>query len=188
MIRSPRPKRVPDAEAEEFEDFYRSSSGRLFRYASAIASSARQLEAEDACQEAWLKMWRAWDRADPAHREAWALRVVRNCCIDTLRREQRRQSASLAPLVSEEDGRGMRTSEALQPDDALERVADAQAVDAALRKLPEQLRRTLWMREVLGLSYAEMASALGVPIGTVMSRLHSARRRLARELGREDRR
>ena len=62
--------------------------------------------------------------------------------------------------------------------------AEAERLVLQLARLPAHLRDTLWLREVMGLSYADIASTLQVPIGTVMSRLHTARRRLARRLGR----
>ncbi len=179
MIRLPGPRRAP----EEFEEFYRSRAGRLFKYASVVAGAGSPAEAEDACQEAWLKMWRAWDRADPARRDAWALSVVRNCCIDTMRREQRRKAVVSAQPI---DGEAPYTSSPDDgPEDAVDRSADADVIARALETLPEHLRQTLWLREVADLSYAEIAAALDVPIGTVMSRLHSARRRLARQLERQ---
>jgi len=153
-----------------FEDFYRATARELRRYAQAVAGSGT---VDDACQEAWLRMWRAWGSADDERLEAWARRVVRNCCIDDLRR-----CRPTSPMVPD------RPDAARGPDDIAVDRAEAATVAEHFRQLPVGLRQALWLREVVGFSYAEIADALGVPIGTVMSRLHAARHKLARKLER----
>lgn len=161
---------VDSVRRSNFEDFYRRRAGDALRYATAIVGRE---EAEDACQEAWLRIWRAWGQADPAHLDAWAFRVVRNACLD--RHRARRPVHSL-------DGIDVRSPDNLE-DVVLPRVeADAALVLVGNLSLP--LRETLWLREVSGLSYAEIAAVQEVPVGTVMSRLHAARRKLARMLDR----
>ncbi len=167
--------------SRQFEEFYRSHAPGLLRYASAVAGRGRRAEAEDACQEAWLKMWRAWDSADPARRDAWALRIVRNCCIDAKRREQRLGSGAVLHLA---DSAHEPRSTTAEPEEVAVGAAEGSVVTEAIEALPDHLRQTLWLREVMDLSYAEIAASLGIPAGTVMSRLHAARRRLARSLGR----
>jgi RNA polymerase sigma factor (sigma-70 family) len=155
-----------DARPGAFSEFYARWSGDAQRYAWAIAGPDC---AEDACQDAWERIWRHWDRPEPDRREAWALRIVRNCCLDRLRA-------------------GRRTTPVADPDPGVEGDAEDEAirrleVDASLRllaKLPVALRETLWLREVAGLSYAEIAEMQAIPVGTVMSRLHSARKRLGK--------
>ena len=151
-----------------FEDFYRSRAAQLFRYATVVAGRG---QAEDACQEAWLRMWRAWGSADDDRLDAWARRVVRNCCLDRL---QTRPD----PLEWDVDGPALDP----QPDDLVVRREEAAAVSRCVGRLPAHLREVLWLREMAEMSYAEIAGTLGIPIGTVMSRLHSARRKLARKL------
>ncbi|MHB8439246.1 MAG: RNA polymerase sigma factor [Acidimicrobiales bacterium] len=151
-----------------FEDFYRSRAAALRRYAASVAGPAH---ADDACQDAWLRMWRAWGTADAHRLDAWARQVVRNCCID---RRQSRPEESIAQLDVLDAGP--------EPVDLVVRQAEMTALGEYVRRLPAHLREVLWAREVMNLSYAEIASTLDIPIGTVMSRLHSARRKLARKL------
>lgn len=152
-----------------FEDFYRTHAAGLFRYAAAVAGPGL---AEDACQDAWLRMWRAWGSADAGRLDAWARQVVRNCCLD--RRQAQGQNATVAE-VDTPDSRP-------EPEELVVRRAEAVALGEHVRRLPPHLRDVLWYREMAGLSYAEIAQTLDIPIGTVMSRLHTARRKLARRL------
>lgn len=159
-----------DSASTAFEDFYRTRAPGLYRYAAAVAGRAL---AEDACQDAWLRMWRAWGSADAERLDAWARQVVRNCCLD--RRQERGLSGPTTPEIDGPDS-------GPEPEEQVLRRAEAAAVGEHIRRLPEHLRDVLWFREMAGLSYAEIAETLGIPIGTVMSRLHSARRKLARRL------
>jgi RNA polymerase sigma-70 factor (ECF subfamily) len=154
-----------------FEELYRLRGEEYLRYATTILGVD---DARDACQDAWFRVWRAWDKGDPERRDAWALRIVRNSCID--RRRARRpvdtlDEADLPPIPSLDD---------IVPDQM-----DAANAIPLLVKLPKQFRETLWLREVMDLSYAEIAEVQGVPIGTVMSRLHAARRKAATILKKE---
>ena len=159
-----------DSATTAFEDFYRTRSAGLFRYAAAVAGPAL---AEDACQEAWLRMWRAWGSADAERLDAWARQVVRNCCLD--RRGARGQAEPTTAEVDAPDA-------GPEPEEQVLRRAEAAALSEHVRRLPPHLREVLWFREMVGLTYAEIAQALDIPMGTVMSRLHSARRKLARRL------
>ena len=151
-----------------FEDFYRSRSSALHRYASAVAGPGL---ADDACQEAWLRMWRSWDSAEDERRDAWARQVVRNCALDRL--QARTDAVEVAPDSPATDP---------SPDELIVRQSEVAAIGECIRRLPNHLQQVVWLREMVGLSYAEIAAALSIPIGTVMSRLHSARRKLARRL------
>lgn len=153
-----------------FAAFYARWSADALRYAWAIAGADY---AEDACQDAWERIWVHWDRADPDRRHAWALRIVRNSCLDRLRAGHR------LTLVADLDPGRSGDTEA----EALTRL-EVDASLALLAQLSPALRECLWLREVGQLSYAEIAEVQDVPVGTVMSRLHTARRKVARLLGR----
>jgi RNA polymerase sigma-70 factor (ECF subfamily) len=108
---------------------------------------------------------------------------VFNLCIDMKRRDRSRRHVAWDDEVARQVSPVAEAapSEAPKPGDALDRVELRAALAQAIEQLPEDARRTLLLREVDGLSYAEIAEALDIPKGTVMSRLHHARRRV-REL------
>jgi len=152
-----------------FEDFHRERQRYALHYARAILGSN---SAEDACQEAWLRAWRSWGTAAPGSLDGWLLTIVRNCCIDRLR------TSRPATVVQESD-----LEPVPPPEDAVLNALELASAWVLLQDLPPSLREVLWLREVMDLSYAEIANVQGVPTGTVMSRLHAARKRAVRLLG-----
>lgn len=128
--------------------------------------------AEDVCQEAWLRAWRSWGSAEPDNLDGWLFTIVRNCCIDRLR------STRPATVVKEAD-----LAPVPPPEDTVLTALELASAWVLLQQLSPALREVLWLREVMDLSYAEIADVQGVPVGTVMSRLHSARKRASRLLG-----
>lgn len=154
-----------------FDDLYRRRAADALRYAASILGSE---DAGDACQEAWLKVWRSWGAADPEHLDAWVIRIVRNCCIDQQRARRpvdHLDERDLPPVMA--------------ADDAVAFHVDATTAMPLLRQLGQPFREALWLREVADLSCSEIAEIQGVPIGTVMSRLHAARRKAAYILRKE---
>jgi RNA polymerase sigma-70 factor (ECF subfamily) len=140
-------------------------------YTLARYLSGDPTDAQDMVQEAYLRALRYFDSYRSGDARAWFLTIVRHCCY-TLRRTRHTslevQPASLldveAPPAYAADGR------ALQRD----RV---ESVDRALATLSPEFREVLVLRDAHGLSYEEIARVVGVPIGTVMSRLARARKR-----------
>ncbi len=128
--------------------------------------------AEDVAQEAFVKAWLALPKYRPSAGSwrAWLCRIALNLAIDVQRRERPRYALddSLPDCGS-------------GPAEQAEADLQARAVRRALAQLPPASRAALVLCEYEGLSYAEIAAALDIPLGTVMSRLHYARRRL-REL------
>ena len=154
-----------------FEDFHAHRAGDALRYATAIVG---QREAEDACQEAWLRIWRSWGRSDPDRLDAWAFRIVRNCALDRGRSQSRIRSTEPLGEIDPPAPSGV--------EDVVMPRIEAEGALRLLGQLSVPLRETLWLREVKELTYAEIAELQGVPIGTVMSRLHSARKKAGRIL------
>ena len=130
-------------------------------------------DAEEAVQEAFLRMWRFRDSM-PAGDEArpWLFRVVANSCYSFARREQRSRSRR-----DPGDGESAAAQEA-GPDERAITDERSAAVRAALARLPEQLRVPVVLRYYAGLSEKEIALAIHRRPGTVKSRLHEARRLL----------
>jgi RNA polymerase sigma-70 factor (ECF subfamily) len=136
-------------------------------------------EADDAVQDACLRALRYFDTFRGGDARAWLLAIVRNRCYSL--RHQRRDASTVAfdeALHSE-------TVDVETADAAALRTAARESLEEALRRLPEEFREVIVLRELRGLSYKEISEVAGVPIGTVMSRLSRARQRLQHALGPE---
>jgi RNA polymerase sigma-70 factor (ECF subfamily) len=133
-------------------------------------------DAEDAVQEASLRALRHFRTFDGGNARAWFLRIVRNTCYG---RRRPGEGTTAAPFNEEFHSGEWPPS---NPETILLRIDDAAWLTQALRRLPERLRRVLVLRELEGLSYRELADVLGIPIGTVMSRLSRGREALRGEL------
>lgn len=130
-------------------------------------------DALDATQEALIAIVRGLGRFDGrAAFGTWAYRIATNACLDELRRRRRRPQPGLPDLDR---------AEPVPAGD--ETVADRLAVDAALAALPPDFRAAVVLRDLLRLDYAEIAEVLGIPPGTVRSRIARGRAVLARVLG-----
>jgi RNA polymerase sigma-70 factor (ECF subfamily) len=129
--------------------------------------------AEEAAQEAFLRAWQRLEtfQAGSSFR-SWICRIAINQALDRLRRELPSTSLDDLPLASPTGG----------PEVAVERQERASQVKQAVLALPPGCRAALILREYEGLSYQEIADALGLPIGTVMSRLSYARSQLRQAL------
>jgi len=133
--------------------------------------------AEEAAQEAFLRAWQNLRRYNPkfAFRN-WVYRIALNLAIDRLRR--RTETVAIDTL------REILTVETDGPEATLERHEQAEQVRQAVLDLPPTSRAALILREYEGLTYQEIADALDIPIGTVMSRLNYARGQLRESLRR----
>lgn len=140
-----------------------------------------EADAEDAVQDAMLRAFRSFDTFSGAAFKPWLLAIVRNCAYRALAR--RRRSANVISLdhAIEHGGAGSLDvrDEAPTPEQHLLRGDDKELIEKALAALSESFREVLVLREIEELSYKEIASIVGVPTGTVMSRLARARRDLA---------
>ena len=158
-----------------FEELVRRTEARVRAVALAVLRDPSG--AEDAAQEAFL---RAFRRADSYRGDgpvaAWLCRISVRCAHDRLRRAERRRR--LLDLV-----RGGPAASVPGPEPASDEAADALRTGAELRaalgRLPAPEREALLLKEVLGMTYREIAASGGVPLGTVQSRIHRARLRLA---------
>jgi len=131
-------------------------------------------DAQDVVQEASLRALRYFDGYSGGDARAWLLAIVRNCSF-TWRKRQRADDRT----VPVEDTAELPTREADAPDVAAMQASERARVQRAISALPEEFREVIVLREVEDLSYREIGDIVGVPIGTVMSRLARARKRLA---------
>ena len=137
--------------------------------------------AEDVVQDAMLRAFRSFGQYRGGAPRAWLFTIVRNCCRTALSG----RSGAVSLVVSESDAEAELSNTADPapgPEEQLARKTDAERVRAAVEAIPEPFRETIVLRDLEDLSYAEIASVTGVPIGTVMSRLSRGRGMLAREL------
>lgn len=133
-------------------------------------------DAADATQDTLIAAVRGLSRFDGnAAFSTWLYRIATNTCLDQIRRRKRRPTASLDLVLNV--GELLET----RPFDAS--VVDQMAVQQALEQMPDDFRIAVVLRDVADLDYAEIAESLGVPIGTVRSRIARGRAWLAKELG-----
>jgi RNA polymerase sigma factor (sigma-70 family) len=137
-----------------------------------------EADAEDVVQEAVLRAFRYFGGfRQGTEGRPWLLRIVRNTCYTWMR--QNRAQEVLVPLDESHDLQ----SHDLSPEALLLQSADQHAVRQALEELPLEFREVMVLRELEGMSYKEIAGITDLPIGTVMSRLARARKRLQQSLG-----
>lgn len=154
-----------------FEKLVRAHGGAV--YAHALRFFGNASTAEDIVQEVFLRVYRSLGTFDgSAAFSTWLFRVTRNTCLDELRRGKRR-AIPVDPIDF-----AMRTT----PDHA-PGVIDGAALEEALRALQPEDREALGAVTLFGLSYAEASDALGIPVGTVKSRVFRARRTLVALIG-----
>ena len=145
--------------------------------------------ARDAVQEGFLKAYAGLDRFEGRSGfYTWLYRLVFNQCIDMKRRDRSGRHVEWDDEIPHDVAPGADAAslpagtELADPARAYHHTQLRLALAAAIESLPEDARRTLVLREVDGLSYQEIAKALAIPKGTVMSRLHYARRRVRETL------
>ena len=150
-------------------------------YARAYSMVRNEDEAIDLSQEAWVK---GWQRLVQFHGESsfgtWMTRIVINLCLDHLRKQKRQRSESIEEMDEESGGveRHMPVV-TVNPAAGLERNELRHRIDQALGQLSYEHRTVLVLHEFEELEYKEIAKTMGCSIGTVMSRLFYARRKLA---------
>ncbi|MBW8909915.1 MAG: sigma-70 family RNA polymerase sigma factor [Mesorhizobium sp.] len=140
-------------------------------------------DAEDVVQEACLKAHAGIAGFSGGNARAWLLTIVRNASYTWMARNRPRAVVAVGDLADLDDVSPLPDNDADSPEAALIAKANTAAVEAAIAGLPEAFRETVVLRDINVLSYREIATMLGVPQGTVMSRLARARGLLMMELG-----
>jgi RNA polymerase sigma-70 factor (ECF subfamily) len=150
-------------------------------YARAFSMMRQEDAALDLSQEAWVKGWQRLKQFQgDASFVTWMTRIVINLCLDQLRKQKRMRSDSIEQL-DEESGGVERQMPIINPNptEGLEKQELRQRIDRAMAQLSYEHRTVLILHEFEELEYKEIAKRMGCSIGTVMSRLFYARRRLA---------
>jgi RNA polymerase sigma-70 factor (ECF subfamily) len=170
-----RARAIEDAQADRAAVFAALAEHHLdASYHLAALILGNRAEAEDATHDAFLAAWKGWGSLrDPDHFEAWFDRILVNACRDRLRRLRRHHVIDLSDTLLDPPA----------PGDAATATADRDAIGRGLARLTPDQRTVLVLRFYRDLSIDEIAARVGVPAGTVKSRLHRALRDLAAALG-----
>jgi RNA polymerase sigma-70 factor (ECF subfamily) len=154
-------------------------------YSAALRLTRNPSDAEDLVQEVYLRAFRGFGRFEEGtNLRAWLYRILMNTFINAYRKKQREPVTVQDEEIPDwylYDRLGASGAEASAETEVLDRLPD-EDVQRALEALPEAFRMAVLLADVEGFSYREIAEILGVPIGTVMSRLHRGRKALQKAL------
>jgi RNA polymerase sigma-70 factor (ECF subfamily) len=184
-VADPGPAGLTTADKQRFQDEALPMLDSL--YAAALRMTRNPADAEDLVQETMLRAYRAFDRFEPGtNLKAWLFRILTNAYINVYRKRQREpqklsqdevEDFDLYQQLKDHDPQFSATPESI----VLDSLVDSDILEA-IDSLPEQFRLAVILSDIEGFTYAEMAEIMGVPMGTVMSRLHRGRKALQRVL------
>jgi RNA polymerase sigma factor (sigma-70 family) len=147
-----------------------------FLYTVAYRLTGNDDDAQDLVQDVLLRVRRGLETYRPGSLEGWLSRITTNAFLDDVRRRRRR------PLDALPDDPDRAVPPAVAADETSVAESISDEVQAALIRLPDEYRAAVVLCDVVGLSYEEIGEALGIPVGTVRSRIHRGRRQLREAL------
>ena len=174
---------VKETAAERTSRFERDAMAHIDQiYSGALRMTKNPADAEDLVQETYIKAYRAFDQyEDGTNLKAWLFRILTNTYINMYRKNQR--GLTIDPTDTIEDWQmaraarhtsgGLRSAEA----EALDLLPN-DAISQALKSIPLEFSQAVYLADVDGFSYKEIADIMDTPVGTVMSRLHRGRKML----------
>ena len=175
-------RRAAQRDERAFEQLMLLHQKAVYNICYRMAGNAE--DALDLSQEVFLKLWRTLEQYQfDAAFSTWLYRMTQNACIDFLRRQKRQQHASLT--VSDDEAAGKELSvpdPAPLPEDRVIFNEKQEAIRTAMNALPSDFREILELRVVRNLPYEQIAQIMGLPVGTVKSRLARARLQLKKRL------
>jgi len=165
---------APNPSAFDFEQVFLPHLGAAYNFARWILHNDQ--DAEDAVQEACLRAHKAMGRFRGGDGKAWLMTIVRNVCYTMLKKTKGHETQE---AFDEEIHQPATEAERRQE---FQKKANAETLHAALERLPHDFREVIVLHDLEGFAYKEIADVVGIPIGTVMSRLARSRTRLREEI------